>query len=119
MPYTITPTLNNNDAESFSSDFDLATLSDADATALLIDSHRILLSRINDDAERIYSDSFSDDDTDYFPARATILSHLTSILCDIDTTHADSMRRFFDDHEICIDLLTCDLDMPISIHYAD
>lgn len=95
-------------------DTDLIITDDDIARRLLLDSARMLQLKIAADIERIANDDFSDDDTDYMPARAATLSNIIAALANIDITPADALATFIapaaDDPITAIDYASTDLD---------
>ena len=102
---------------------DLDAISDDALRLIIAESATILASCIlTDDIPALRDDDFSDDDTDYIPARARLLSLLIAMLADIDDSLRESLNRFLaDDSADFIDtLICCDIELPIdsiaSIH---
>lgn len=96
---------------------DLDAISDAELRILLADSAAILASRIMTlDIPALRDDSFSDDDTDYFPARAQLLSLLIDMLANIDDSLHESLNRSLanDSNDLINALITCDINLPID-----
>ncbi len=90
------------------------SLTDATAREMMISTARILNDRIRIDIDAIANDEFSDDDTDYIPARARILSILMNALADIDISPSDALRELISDDDFIIDIEGCDIALPLS-----
>jgi hypothetical protein len=93
-------------------EFDTATLN----TALHASIAQLILA-LNDDAARIAADNYSDDDTDYFPARAATYSNLIALLTTADSIDdlPDSLAFMIDHDEYFLrDLDTADITLPIT-----
>lgn len=96
---------------------DLDALSD-DALRLIITESATILATciLINDMPALRDNAFSDDDTDYMPARARLLSSLISMLANIDDELRDSLDRLIADesHDFLDDLLCCELELPID-----
>lgn len=108
---------------SLSTPFPYATMTDADALSIMLPTMTTLAAAVADDAARIALDHFSDDDTDYMPARANALAALISALATTDETPADALRRLIDDpaSEFPLDIccLSADTDIALDIDFTD
>lgn len=94
------------------------TTNDA-ARELMLATLLALSTRMIDDAARIAADDFSDDDTDYFPARANAYAQLTFALTTCDFTPLDMLDRLLHDYDFINDIITCDTNLPLDIDFAD
>lgn len=90
--------------------------SDDDLRPIILESIALLHTQIALDIAALTDDRFSDDDTDYFPARADTLAYLIATMTAAheyplsDAIH-DLLTR--DDHsDHLLDLPTCDFDTP-------
>ena len=100
----------------------LSELEDSYALHLMRTTMLQLADQVRDDAQRIAADDFSDDDTDYMPAAAGALMQLVSALTSLDGlafTPTNIFRELLTNHDFCLDMLTCDQRLPISINYKD
>lgn len=100
----------------------IESLTAHDARELMRESLMILSNRIQSDAARIFNDDFSDDDTDYFPARASTYARLTFILtnADDDADYITAMRDIQSNRDNSLDdLMTCDIALPIDEYLID
>lgn len=93
----------------------LDALSDDQALGLMVSSLTTLAAAVHEDSLRIANSDYSDDDTDYMPARAAALSALTSaLLSDFDP--AEALRHLLADDDFILDCLTLSADTLISIN---
>ena len=90
-----------------------------DARALMMTTARILTTRMLHDIDRLANDDFSDDDTDYMPARANTVAALIFATASVDETPLESLTRLLASHDFIDDLLTCDTDLPLDIDFTD
>lgn len=89
------------------------------ALSLMLAMHAHLATAIAADAARIAALDFSDDDTDYFPARANTFAALTFAIT-TDYFYLDNFNRLMHDRDFIDDLLTIDTpDFPLDIDYAE
>lgn len=83
--------------------------------ALMNDTLDALAARMIDDRAAMRANRFSDDDTDYFPARAETCYNLTFLLTqyphDLD---ADDLLAALRTDDFLIAYRTCDLDLPLD-----
>lgn len=96
--------------------FDFAAMTDDDARSLMTASLITLTERAAHDARLIAALDYSDDDTDYMPARARTLAALTSALLN-DLTPAESLRFLLSDDDFCADLITADIALAIDLDF--
>lgn len=93
----------------------IESLTESDARELMRESMMILSDRITSDAARIFNDDYSDDDTDYFPARAATLARFIFILTNADESLLDALRDIATNRDNALDdYETCDIDMPLD-----
>lgn len=98
----------------------LNELTDDTALHLMRSTLMLLAPAVAIDADRIIRDNFSDDDTDYFPARAAVLHKLIFTLTNLDDIpHTELFRRLLADPDFVLDVITTDMNLPINIDYKD
>ncbi|AVR56881.1 hypothetical protein PBI_TRISCUIT_6 [Microbacterium phage Triscuit] len=98
----------------------LDALDDEYALHLMRTSLTTVSEQVAKDAARTVVDDFSDDDTDYFPARAGVQMQLISALTQLDDIgHGEILRRLLNDHDFVTDLLTADIRLALHIEYKD
>lgn len=96
-------------------------MNESDARTMMIDSLDLLLDKMTADAAKLRANDFSDDDTDYFPARASIASTLIIHLTHIphESTALDALAEMISSEYFLDDLTTCDYDIPLAEYFAD
>jgi hypothetical protein len=96
--------------------FDRDELDDDTALELMRLDCLALATKCADDARRLMTSDFSDDDTDYMPARAAILSDLIASIANSDMTPADALIECLNNDDFRMNLECC--DFPTNIRRA-
>lgn len=90
----------------------------------ILSSIHTLHTQIADDIARIDHRDFSDDDTDYFPARASMLTMLITMMMNEHhtdlTTQLDDLLAITDpDDDRAMTMTTIDIDLPFLDLFPD
>lgn len=88
--------------------------SESELRSIYIDSIRLLRDKTAADLTHLIDDNYSDDDTDYFPARAQTLSNLIADLtASYEYPLSQSIADTIASDDRLADLITCDFDFPL------
>lgn len=90
------------------------TIDNEIARSIMMNSLDLLMIKSLDDARLIRNDDFSDDDTDYMPARAECIFIIIAALTNSDITPAESLDILINDPNCRDAFTTSDMRTPFS-----
>lgn len=94
-------------------------MTDAIALEMMRGTIAVLAPCVANDAIDILEGNYSDDDTDYMPARAGALASLIYSLIAVDDSYLTELTNLLSDLDFVMNIMTSDIKLPFKIEYTD